>query len=667
MARMREIGVSFDKGYRDDLNYNFGLLEALIGEAKGLTDTLRQEMLDQINNLQQQINLLTGENIGELMARLNDSIQQALTAAQDARTAKTATEEATALATTATELANAGALLAEEKANYANEKAVLAQEAADKATQEASNLSQLKVDVVQATQDANGEAKNANEKANLANNAADRANQAADNADIATNRAIIAAEAIEGWGTAEQWENDKQYIENNIVTDNGSTWQALRPNINVVPSDGADWICLARKGIDGSGAVSSVNNRYPGIDGNVEVKWGDIPEKPQTFTPSPHFHEISDINDLQQKLNDKATNTQVASIKQIGFYDHLVKELIERVRNPFKRSNIKLLGDSITAGMGGTGYDPSGEPIGSTGFKTNIPTATCWANLLKSYVENKYAKDILIPMNNKNINYSVSYSNGFEVYQNSIVGTQFIFRNADTPSASFTFYGERFSIYYAKIPAGGNLDVYLDGIKIGEISGQGDLSSKNEKAFQNLTNQKHVVELRGNTTGSVVFIEAILIPNQTRVKNWGISGKDSKYIYQNIDSLLEVDDDIIIVQLGTNDRVNTLNTATLKTFQQGIIDKCIALNKSIILMSANVVSAANDNEITKNYKMSDVDEAIFDLTTQNSLKFVSNFSAFEKYAIQNNVTIDSLLDDGLHPNDEGYYVMFKNIVNELGL
>jgi len=63
-----------------------------------LTDNLREEMLEKIYNLQQQIDMLTGENIGELLERLNDSIQQALTAAQDARTAKTATEEATALA-----------------------------------------------------------------------------------------------------------------------------------------------------------------------------------------------------------------------------------------------------------------------------------------------------------------------------------------------------------------------------------------------------------------------------------------------------------------------------------------------------------------------------------------------------------------------------------------
>lgn len=242
MARMRVIGSSFDKGYRDDLNYNFGLLEALIGEAKGLTDTLRQEMLDQINNLQQQINLLTGENIGELMARLNDSIQQALTAAQDARTAKTATEEATALATTATELANAGALLAEEQANYANEKAVLAQEAANNANQEASNLSQLKIDVVQATQDAN--------------KATGNAEQATQAAQTATGAINIVLPNVTGLVNLKEWNSETQYQKNNFVTLEGNGYMALRDNKGVRPPSlpllsNADWAMFVQKGEKG--------------------------------------------------------------------------------------------------------------------------------------------------------------------------------------------------------------------------------------------------------------------------------------------------------------------------------------------------------------------------------------------------------------------------------
>lgn len=242
MARMREIGASFDKGYRDDLNYNFGLLEALIGEANGLTDNLREEMLEKIYNLQQQIDMLTGENIGELLERLNDSIQQALTAAQDARTAKTATQEATALATTATELAKASALLAEEKANYANEKAVLAQNAAYNANQEASNLSQLKVDVVQATQNAD--------------TATGNVNQATQAARTATNAINVVLPNVEGLVNLKEWNTETQYKKNNFVTLEGNGYMALRDNKGVKPPSfpvlsNADWAMFVQKGEKG--------------------------------------------------------------------------------------------------------------------------------------------------------------------------------------------------------------------------------------------------------------------------------------------------------------------------------------------------------------------------------------------------------------------------------
>ncbi|WP_347722509.1 hypothetical protein [Lysinibacillus capsici] len=199
-------------------------------------------MLEKVNNLQQQIDMLTGENIGELLERLNDSIQQALTAAQEARTAKTATEEATALAAAATELAKASALLAEEKANYANEKAVLAQETADNANLEASDLSQLKIDVVQATQDAS--------------TATDKANQATKAAQTATDAINVVLPNVEGLVNLKEWNTETQYKKNNFVTLEGNGYMALRDNKGVKPPSfpvlsNADWAMFVQKGEKG--------------------------------------------------------------------------------------------------------------------------------------------------------------------------------------------------------------------------------------------------------------------------------------------------------------------------------------------------------------------------------------------------------------------------------
>ena len=43
------------------------------------------------------------------------------------------------------------------------------------------------------------------------------------------------------------------------------------------------------------------------------------------------------------------------------------------------------------------------------------------------------------------------------------------------------------------------------------------------------------------------------------------------------------------------------------------------------------------------------------------------YNAFMNYCEMKNITVDSLLKDGLHPNDEGYDVMFKLIMDEIGI
>lgn len=117
-------------------------------------------------------------------------------------------------------------------------------------------------------------------------NANNKIDEAIDNANIATGNAIQATQdankasnAIKGWGAAKPWDAADEYIKNNIVTFNGSTWQTLVPNTNSQPSEtNSNWILLARKGIDGTGSVGSVNGIFPDSNGNVEldIKQGTV-------------------------------------------------------------------------------------------------------------------------------------------------------------------------------------------------------------------------------------------------------------------------------------------------------------------------------------------------------------------------------------------------------
>lgn len=62
------------------------------------------------------------------------------------------------------------------------------------------------------------------------------------------------------------------YVPLNFVTYNGSTFAVLKSVTGVTPTDdGVNYLLAARRGVDGSGAVASVNGIFPTLDGNIEL------------------------------------------------------------------------------------------------------------------------------------------------------------------------------------------------------------------------------------------------------------------------------------------------------------------------------------------------------------------------------------------------------------
>lgn len=78
------------------------------------------------------------------------------------------------------------------------------------------------------------------------------------------------------------------YYKNNYVQYNGSTWRCLKDSINIIPKEGANWTLVAQRGIDGSGAVSTVNNVLPDSNGNVAIG-------------------VTEVNGLQESLDELQT------------------------------------------------------------------------------------------------------------------------------------------------------------------------------------------------------------------------------------------------------------------------------------------------------------------------------------------------------------------------
>jgi lysophospholipase L1-like esterase len=223
-----------------------------------------------------------------------------------------------------------------------------------------------------------------------------------------------------------------------------------------------------------------------------------------------------------------------------------IADIISKLVLPSSTQQVKLIGDSITAGVGGTGYATTGEIIYGT-YQVNV-NGVCWANSFKTYLEGKFG---------------------------------------------------------------------------------------------------------------------------CTVKNWGVSGKTSKDLLNNISTLIQPADTIVICMIGTNDR-NTGNNITKQNFYDnlvGIGNYVRGLGKEIIFMSNIPASIANETDASnaKSYHMEDVDHVIMKASQFFNQPYVSVYKDFIRYCDNHSITIDSLLGDGLHPNDNGYSIIFNLITNALGV
>ena len=220
-----------------------------------------------------------------------------------------------------------------------------------------------------------------------------------------------------------------------------------------------------------------------------------------------------------------------------------------------KKVKIKLLGDSITHGVGGTGFAQSGEPI-VAGFARN-PDGFCWAKLFKDYMEKQYNCEVV---------------------------------------------------------------------------------------------------------------------------NNACTGRDIQFISHYFDQLVDKDDDIVICTIGTNNRQQYFRTGEripkneyMKRFYSEIIKLHGKFREAgvEVIFVANIPASVNNEKDGVDYwrvfHMNDVSDMYLKASFECGFPFISMYNAFLNYCEIKNIDLNTLLKDGLHPNDEGYKVMFKLLMDELGL
>lgn len=353
-------------------------------------------------------------------------------------------------------------------------------------------------------------------------------------------------------------------------------------------------------------------------------------------------------------------------------FGHSYETLFHHLTNPFIKTKVKLVGDSTLAGVGGTGYSDTGEVIGTTGRNAN-EAGYCWANQIKKLIETQYNQPMLVDM----LNPYITYEGDLVPYYHSsaLLRSYVYFNDGNTGRIKFPVHGTSFKIYFYKFNNSGMVDVYVDGVRVIQNHDTYNATALWGQALtvSGLTAGAHNVEVvqtgnkNASSTGTRIRIEAIEVTKTAVVKNWGTSGVGTAFIYDNRDTLIQSDDDFVLIQTGGNDRLLYNDAAATRGVMREIIKHVVGLNKVPIIAIANSRSKTNEESASNKFLFIEVVRELKAIASEYGLEVVNNYDAFLRYLDATNKTIVDITIDGVHPNDEGYRVMYKNAARDLHL
>lgn len=153
------------------------------------------------------------------------------------------------------------------------------------------------------------------------------------------------------------------------------------------------------------------------------------------------------------------------------------------------------------------------------------------------------------------------------------------------------------------------------------------------------------------------------------VKVFGCSGVRMYRMKTFIQNLISEDDEIVILMGGLNDRNDNSAHETpqilfdsLKT----IIDYCISQNKLVLFMSP--IPTLDADTGTKNFTVEDISHVYKRLAYHYGIEYVPLFEKLNSFVTTSKSDWSNYLNtDKLHPNDNGYDVIYHTIMECLGI
>ncbi|WP_282265907.1 SGNH/GDSL hydrolase family protein [Stenotrophomonas sp. PS02298] len=385
--------------------------------------------------------------------------------------------------------------------------------------------------------------------------------------------------------------------------------------------------------------------------------------------------------------------------KKAHYYGGQLRKLASALTDPLHQAvYVTLAGDSITWGATLPENSVSTPRTGTLGDPRDNYVSPSFANEFKRHIGREYFDGIEPVLSNwsyspsgqstaefrRNIDlypgiapFTVTLSTSATVTETdavaAVLGKQYraAVATGATVSIKFPFTGDKLELVYSTT-TGNSADyqIYVDGALQGQFSttaaeAYGVVRSHDIPYVRNKEVEIRVVFPSGATASRTLYLEAIRIPKVCRITTQGIIGSEffryaGRCFGQFGPSILSMNDEFFIVQLGTNNR-GAVETPTsvnrLKNIANALVD-LFAPAGDVVLMCANPADPDGPAAPFK-FRMSDVRSTLQDVARSRSLDFVDNYAVFRGTS-----NLDTTAD-GLHPNALGHALIARNLISAL--
>lgn len=396
--------------------------------------------------------------------------------------------------------------------------------------------------------------------------------------------------------------------------------------------------------------------------------------------------------------------SQLAIDRRLSQVEHPVgrglSKLARALGNPLHSIFIGLMGDSISWGLTVTGQGPTEPRSHQLSDVRNNLTSPSWANLLRQYLGSTYSygdvtedapgsgyyrREHTLDATNGDTKFRfvsavslapIPASSVTKVTQANAFFGRYINLGTGQWVLEFDLVGDNLTVIYAgsgaSDPASSKVAI-VDadtGVELGSfLYGYGTTWS--HTATVNFPYGKYRIQIRDVSPDKRFRFEGIKVNRKIQLANNGISGTWSAEWLPGTPLLnggIPADAEFVFAMLGTNDRLNSIipiDPVRTKDNMRKIVSELKGLRgKEVILMCANAVRPDldfPDNSTTYKYSMQDVSRVLRDLAEEMDVDFIDHYRTFKMAADQG----ETLLRDGVHPNDAGHRFMFETIEGKI--